>query len=333
MQKVINTILVIVLCHSLYGQTVNFPTSGTPGVTGSDTDVLYNNSGSLGSIASVKTNDTCLILNGQSTIPTTSAANVTVFARTFGGDTWPEFGLNHFNQTFQPSYLNVRRREWRPHGGNTSATTFGFSIATSGTTASYTLDAGDRPGSAKYVNYRTSATAGNVGGWRATTLYICSGTSSYGGYYVAMQSSMLSVTATGRNMVGLHRNASAFPAASTAFTSLVDVIGIGFEHGATEYSIIHNDGSGTATTVALGSNFPTASVNVSWLTLELFCRKGGSSVSYRVTNTKNGAVAQGTLSTNLPSSTTLLTPIAYCSNGTTASLASIAIGTITMETY
>lgn len=333
MLKVIK-VLLCSFCGTVSIAQTTFPNGGAPLPTGANTDVFYfASTGTLGSVANIETNDTTLILNGQSGAPTTSAANVGVYARNFGSETWPEFSLNHFTAPIQRSMLQARRREWRPHGANTSATTFGLSIATSGTTAAYAMTAGDRKESAKYVNYRTSATAGNVAGVRGTTLYVCSGASDYGGYYFCSQSSMLNNLATGRNMTGLHGASGAFPAASTAFTSLTDVIGLGFEHGATEYSIVHNDASGTATTIPLGSSFPTASVNVSWMILEIFCRRGASSVSYRVTNLKNGAIAQGSISTNLPSSTTLLTPITYCSNGTTASLSSMAIGTISLETY
>lgn len=333
MRKVISTNFIMFVWMACIAQTT-FPNSSAPLPNGANTDVFYSAStGTLGSVANVETNDTILILNGQSGAPTTSADKVGLYARNFGGETWPEFSLNHFTSPVQVSMLNARRREWRPHGANTSATTFGLSIATSGTTASYAMHAGDRTTSAKYVNYRTSATAGNVAGVRGTTLYVCSGNADYGGYYFCSQSSMLNNLATGRNMTGLHGSSAAFPAAATAFTSLTDVIGLGFEHGATEYSIVHNDASGAATTIPLGSNFPTASVNVSWMVLEIFCRRGASSVSYRVTNLKNGAVAQGTISSNLPASTTLLTPITYCSNGTTASLSSVAVGTITLQTY
>lgn len=333
MRKVISAQLFFIFWTVSIAQTT-FPNGGSPTPTGANTDVFYfASTGTLGSVANIETNDTTLVLNGQSGAPTTSAANIGVYARNFGSETWPEFSLNHFTAPIQRSMLQARRREWRPHGANTSATTFGLSIATSGTTAAYAMTAGDRKESAKYVNYRTSATAGSVAGVRGTTLYVCSGASDYGGYYFCSQSSMLNNLATGRNMTGLHGASGSFPAAGTAFTSLTDVIGLGFEHGATEYSIVHNDASGTATTIPLGSSFPTASVNVSWMVLEIFCGRGASSVSYRVTNLKNGAVAQGSISTNLPSSTTLLTPITYCSNGTTASFASVAVGTISLETY
>jgi hypothetical protein len=90
-------------------------------------------------------------------------------------------------------------------------------------------------------------------------------------------------------------------------STYTDIIGLGYDAADTQVQIMHNDGSGTATKVALGASFPkpsVASTNVFDLTLE--CEPGASSVSYSVIDVSSGSVAAGTISTNLPAASTLL---------------------------
>mgnify|MGYP003336481905 CR=1 FL=1 len=68
-------------------------------------------------------------------------------------------------------------------------------------------------------------------------------------------------------------------------------------------SIIHNDGSGTATTIALGANFPANGLSTDLYELALYAPPNGSTVDYRIENFVTGGVASGTISTNLPAST------------------------------
>ena len=95
---------------------------------------------------------------------------------------------------------------------------------------------------------------------------------------------------------------------------------------------MHNDGSGTATKVALGASFPkpsVASTNVFDLILE--CAPGASSVSYSVIDLSTGNTASGTLSSNLPSSTTLLDWWSQASVGGTSAAISFGFFGVDVE--
>lgn len=93
--------------------------------------------------------------------------------------------------------------------------------------------------------------------------------------------------------------------------SLTNVIGIGSDAGDAELSIYCNDANGSATKVPLSSvNFPAnrtaGSTSADIFSFELYNAIGSTEVKYRVTNLTNGVQEMGTLTTDLPSTTTML---------------------------
>ena len=93
-------------------------------------------------------------------------------------------------------------------------------------------------------------------------------------------------------------------------SSLTNIIGIGNDSGDANLQVIYNDGSGSASKIDLGSNFPanrTSGVSQTTIySIQLYNEPGSSNVLYEVINKENGSVANGTLTTNLPSSNLLL---------------------------
>jgi hypothetical protein len=89
----------------------------------------------------------------------------------------------------------------------------------------------------------------------------------------------------------------------------VSIIGIGSDAADTNLQIFHNDGTGTATKIDLGANFPanrtSGAASTDFFTLELFNEESSSNVLYKATSLATNTVVQGTLTTNLPTSTML----------------------------
>jgi len=90
-------------------------------------------------------------------------------------------------------------------------------------------------------------------------------------------------------------------------SSLINCIGVGSDSADANLQVFYNDGTGTATKIDLGANFPANRTAGSALTtvysIELFNAPNSSSVLYRVVNKETGNSVQGTVSTNLPLST------------------------------
>jgi hypothetical protein len=80
---------------------------------------------------------------------------------------------------------------------------------------------------------------------------------------------------------------------------------------------MHNDGSGAATQIDLGASFPVPSATAAYEYL-FYSVPGGTQVEYMVRRLDSRAVAQGSLTTDLPATTTALTHWLGISVGATA---------------
>lgn len=123
----------------------------------------------------------------------------------------------------------------------------------------------------------------------------------------------LAFNTTTKSFIGLISGGS--PTLGTP-SSLLNMIGIGNDSDSTgavkdlNLQIMCNDGTGTATKIDLGANFPanrtSGAASQDWYVFDLYNDTGTSTVKYKVRNCANGAIAQGILSSNLPDSTILL---------------------------
>ncbi len=90
-------------------------------------------------------------------------------------------------------------------------------------------------------------------------------------------------------------------------STLTNIIGVGNDGSDTNLQVMHNDASGTATKIDLGSGFPANRTAGSEMTtmysIEIYNQVGTTDVKYRVVNLESGDVAQGIITTNLPSTT------------------------------
>jgi hypothetical protein len=130
-------------------------------------------------------------------------------------------------------------------------------------------------------------------------------------------------TASHRLFVGLRALQSS--ATDVEPSTIVNGFGIGYDSDDTQFQVIHNDASGTATKVALGASFPkpTASRDAIWR-LDLWGSSDTSVINYRFKNVETGAVATGTITTDIPAVTVSLNCNSYMSAGGTSTRVGIA---------
>lgn len=115
-------------------------------------------------------------------------------------------------------------------------------------------------------------------------------------------------------------------------SGLTNFVALGYDSGDSQVQIMHNDGSGTATKIALGSSFPKpTSADSAWYFLELRCEKEGSSIDYRVLNPISGAEASGSISSDMPSLTTSMNFYQWMSAGGTSTGISLRMGTLRLR--
>jgi hypothetical protein len=200
------------------------------------------------------------------------------------------------NETFRGvNYSNNSTTEVTS-GGITMATT-GSTIARSVSSTNYATKQirkgfyGSTVSAGRYTGTRGSALLFYIGGGFKYTCDVYISDTAYGSgcrqfYGMAGQTTDLAYTDT------------------VLVSSLINCFGVGSDSADTNLQIFHNDGTGTCTKIDLGANFPANRTAGSALTtvysIELFNAPNTTSVLYRVTNKETGAIAQETLSSDLP---------------------------------
>jgi len=105
-----------------------------------------------------------------------------------------------------------------------------------------------------------------------------------------------------RAFAGVCANLGVF--GNTEPTALLNCIGLAKLTTSNNLHVIHNDGSGTATAIDLGVNFPSNTVETDFYIL--IGETNGSNINYTVNRVNTGGVATGTITTDLPSPSTAL---------------------------
>lgn len=193
------------------------------------------------------------------------------------------------------------------NNSTTEVTSGGITIATTGSTIARSVASTNY--ATKQIRkgfYGSVASAGRYTGSRGSALlfYI-------GGGFKYVCDFYISDTAFGsgcRQFYGMQGGTTDLTYTdSVLVSSLINCIGVGSDSADTNLQVFHNDGTGTATKIDLGINFPSNRTSGSALTtvysIELFNAPNSSEVLYLVTNKETGNSAQGTISSNLPLST------------------------------
>ena len=137
-------------------------------------------------------------------------------------------------------------------------------------------------------------------GFRFIGSYIYSDQSSGGTNWYSIGARQFCGLATGLSLLNI--------SSTVTVQSKTNIIGIGSDAADTNLQIFHN-GTGTATKIDLGSNFPAnktgAVTNSEVYQLELYNAFGSTDVKYRVRKLSTGIEVIGTITTNLPNAVDL----------------------------
>jgi hypothetical protein len=312
--------------------------SGDISVTaGTTAQVQYNNAGDFAGAANVHIHneDLSLVVNSSPTVP--PSLEVKLFGKNVSGRIMPAFiGPLGLDSTLQVNMARNKVLLWSAAGNSTTVTAIGAgtlsvtgtaTVATAATTNLYTYQ--------KKVEYLvTTAAITAIAGWRSTQAQWTIGGSSaeLGGFhYIARFGCATGVaTTTNRCFVGM-------TSATTAPTdvqpsSLTNMCGVGWDAADTNIQFMYG-GSGAATKVNLGASFPVPTVDrTKTYEIAIFSPPGVTqSISYEITELGTSNVATGTITTNLPTNTTLLTTRGWMSVGGTSSVIGISLISVYIE--
>ena len=278
-----------------------------------------------------------MIITGLTAEPSApEAGNLTLYAKKVGGRVMPKIkGPSGLDTSLQPNISRNKIAYALPNGNSTTITYLGLALSATGTATAKNVATTNLSTQMRGVEYLvTTASTTAVAGFRSVAAQFWRGNAEGAGgfHYVCRWGPATGVsTATNRSWVGL-RNSTSAPT-DVEPSSQLSAIGMGWDAADTNIQIMHNDGSGTATKIDLGASFPVPTVDRTKVyELAMFAAPNGSSVDYEVTDLATGATATGTISTDLPTNTTLLAPVGYSSVGGTSSMIGITLYSLYIET-
>jgi hypothetical protein len=172
----------------------------------------------------------------------------------------------------------------------------------------------------------SSTLSGSIAGYRGNGTDIAIGMGFHAVFTFGFADSVFNSSA--HNWVGFGASATFQIGSLTYASSLGNIIGVGNDPTDTTLQIMHNNSTGSAIKIPLGTDFPAnrtaGTAFTGMFCFELFNDYGSQDVKWRITRIDTGTVEQGTItSTDKPSSTTFLAPVISRSNGSSSSVAAI----------
>lgn len=217
------------------------------------------------------------------------------------------------------------------HPGLTTLSGLGATLSATGSATSYSQSTTNRFTRTPAVEFLvTTAATSAVAGFRHNALFFSRGsTAGNNGFYLRalFKNATGQTIATHRAFVGVRGSAAAPTDANPS--SLTNIIGVGWDAGDTNIQMMHNDGTGTATRISLGASFPRPATDRSAVyELEIISPMNQNVVYYRVRDVLSGAIAEGTITTDMPAASQLLTYLGYASVGGTNSVIGIGLSSM-----
>lgn len=327
----------VVTYDSGSGSPVWAPAPGTsPG--GSADDVQYNDgAGGFGGASKTKiaaSGSPRLLEDTSSTAA--PADSVIVRGQHLAGLCWPGAIDEEGQQAALQWNLSQRRpAQMVPPGAGGAPSVVGMSAwSLTGTGGgSVTTFASTLFASLREYAQASAATAGASCGYRHAVVSYGLGTAARMGGFLAsfvFGISDAASVADARMFVGMLGSASAIGNVNP--TTLTNLIGVGCDNGGTQLVIIHNDGAGTATTIATSASFPANTRSTDLYRFTLFAPPNASWVGYTLENITSGATISGKITSDLPAGTVALAPQAWRNNGATAAAVRLSLGAFYSET-
>lgn len=312
--------------------------SGTPG--GSTTQVQYNNAGAFAGATEVEIENGQLRLEVNAGQLAPAVNGVKLIGNPDAGRVVPAWlsaagKIQELQESLARSHSMlwaavVNQNSFHLLGGTVGPTAVGTATAVA---AIATTNYVSRVPRLEYLVTVAATTA--IAGYRGTIQMVTvggAGATEGGFVYISRWGPATGVaTTTNRAFCGLRNIVSA--STDVEFSTFINCVGMGWDAADANIQMMHNDGTGTCTKINLGASFPVPTVDrTSFHEIALYSPKGATqTIYYRVTDLVSGAVASGTISTDMPTNTTLLAPCNYMSVGGTSSVVGIGVAKMYLD--
>lgn len=274
-----------------------------------------------------------IVMPGLASVPAPPpAGKLALYARDRAGAGWLD--VQRPSGRFfplQPHFGVNRIATWAPSSG-TTVNTNGMPRTAVGTVATPTLATTNLSTSMRRWRVTSAATVDAAAEERSAG-WVCwrGNADGLGGWTYVNRLSLTALQATGMGFFGLYGSVAAL-ATTLTLSAVTNCVGIGFQRGThTNWQLVQNDGTGASTLTDLGASFPVNSMtNV--LTLTIAASPNGTDIGVRIVEEVSGAVAEFTLTADIPAATQLLSPRNYMNNGATAATVAYDCSGVYVET-
>ncbi len=145
------------------------------------------------------------------------------------------------------------------------------------------------------------------------SLYRSSG-AGLGGFFVSISWGISDATFQDSSRVSVGVS-SALPGGSAEPSTHTNVICVGADALDTMLYIMHNDGSGNCTKIEIGNDFRKMDSNTNWYRTYFYNPTGSSTIYYLVINETSGVEVSGSITSNIPGTSTMLGTYAWRNTG------------------
>lgn len=210
-----------------------------------------------------------------------------------------------------------------------------------GTGAAVVFSSGSAKTAIQRLTVTSAATAGALAGYHVNNTQwspmFRGGVNGEGGFRFHIKFSLQTLVANNRGYFGIVDTTAAPTNVDPTTNATPGKIGLAFNANTGNLRLVHNV-SGTAPTVIdLGANFPINTTDL--IDLTLACRPFSTTagaIGYRVrrfttSSATPAAEVTGTISTNIPASTSLLHPVMWMTNNATAAAVAFQLSSFTTE--
>ena len=322
---------------SMTGTTLNAAGgSGSPG--GSTTQMQFNNAGAFAGASDVLVEGSQLRLPTASGTTQPASGGTKLIGMTKAGRTVPAFlTQDGLVRGVQSDLARGFPLLWKAMPNNVALSTIGCGTPTAvGTATAANIATTNLVTYTPRLEYLVTAAATTaIAGFRglATMVTVGGGAAGVGGFHFhgVWGPATGVATTTTRAFFGL-ANITSAPTDVEPSTS-VNCIAMGWDAADTNIQIMFNDAAGACTKTDLGASFPVPTTDRTALySLEMFSPKGTTqSVEWLVTDMVSGATASGTISTNLPATSSLLAPRGWISVGGTSSVIGFGLASVGLD--
>jgi hypothetical protein len=311
---------------------------------GTNTQIQYNNSGSMGANAGLTFNSSTQLFSRTGTNPAEDvAAGTFPSAPSSGNLRTSMYSLSGRPTPFVTGPTGVARslEYWEAtaskvgwfNGPTSAGTYFGVNGANAGTATQVAPTTTNKATMEHRCTYATVVTTQNqqVGVRSSTSTLFRGNAAGVGGFFFIARFMFASIKTGCRAFVGLAPQSSTLLAADPS--ALVNCLGFGFDIADTAWTFMHNDASGTATKDAIAGQTTLATNNTAF-DAYIQCDPNSSTVNYALYDVIQGTwLCNTSASSDLPVNTTALAWNVVMGNGTantTAGDASIGVNQVSV---